>query len=369
MTKDSQKIMLDHSKAKVDLYGSYLAKYLNIISRDRYTKKIYIYDLFCGEGIYDGGGKGSPVITLETVQKNFGANPYFCPDMQILFNDLNTEKIEKLKAITGSLTYPEKCKVNFTSQDYNVALNQVLNELKSFKNEKGIVFIDPYGYKEIKLEHIKNLMAGKKAEALLFLPSQFMFRFANSAIEDDSGGKEPLHQFIREVFGEDVEDFKHSIDFINRLKEGFKTYLKGCFVDTFTLEREKGQFFAMYFFTSNIKGFEKMLETKWEMDTKNGRGYKYEKSGDLFSSIETNDWEGKLKEYISTGKRYNKEVYEHTLHSGFLPKHTNQILRDWLASGDLSVVVTEGQTAQKGAFYLNYDNYNSFPKRIHFKLN
>ena len=64
MAKDSQKIMLDHSKAKVELYGSYLAKYLNIISRDGYTKKIYVYDLFCGEGVYENNGKGSPVIVV-----------------------------------------------------------------------------------------------------------------------------------------------------------------------------------------------------------------------------------------------------------------------------------------------------------------
>src|SRR6185312_1147684 len=197
---------------------------------------------------------------------------------------------------------------------------------------------------------------------------QFMFRFANSAIDDDSGGKEHLHHFIKEVLGDDVKEFKNAIDFINRLKEGFKASLKGSFVDSFTLEREKGQYFAMYFFTSHIKGFEKMLETKWEIDINNGRGYKYEKSGDLFSSTEVSDWEGRLKEYIGSEKRYNADVYEFTLHNGFLPKHTNQILEDWLDAGKLSVIATEGETAKRKAFYLNYKNYNAIPKRVHFKL-
>lgn len=369
MAKNSQKIMLDHSKAKVELYGSYLAKYLSIISNDGYTKKIHINDLFCGEGIYNDGAKGSPIIALELIQELFGAKPYFCPHIKVVFNDLNKEKVEKLKSKVSELTFPSNCVVNYMSLDYNVVLKSVVEEIKTFKNEKAIVFIDPYGYKEIKLDHIKDLLERKKTEVLLFLPSQFMFRFANSAIGDDSGGKEPLHRFIKEACGEDVPDFKNAIDFISRLKEGFKDHLKGFFVDTFTLEREKGQFFAMYFFTSNIKGFEKMLETKWDMDANNGRGYKYEKSGDLFSSTEINDLEGKLLEYLTSGKRYNGDVYSFTLQNGFLPKHTNQILEDWLKEGKLSVIAAEGQTARKKAFYLNYKVYTAIPKRVYFKLN
>lgn len=369
MVKESQKIMFDHSKAKVELYGGYLAKYLNIISRDGYTKKIFIYDLFCGEGTYENGGKGSPIIALETIQELFGDNPFQCPKIKINFNDINLEKIEKLKSTVNTISFPANCTTEFTNNDYNIILQNTINEINKFNNEKGIVFIDPYGYKEIKIEHLKNLLANRKSEVLLFLPSQFMFRFANSAIDDNSGGKEHLHRFIKEVFGEEVEDFKNAIDFIERLKEGFKNSLNGYFVDSFTLERERGQFFAMYFFTSHIKGFEKMLETKWEIDANNGRGYKYEKSGDLFSSMETNDWEGKLKEYLLAEKRYNGDLYKFTLHSGFLPKHTNQILTDWLKSGQLSTIATEGQTAKKGAFYLNYKDYHAIPKRIQFKLN
>jgi three-Cys-motif partner protein len=369
MAKDSQKIMLDHSKAKVELYGSYLAKYLNIISRDRYTKRIYIYDLFCGEGIYENNEKGSPVIALETIQKNFGANPYFCPKMKILFNDLDTAKIEKLKTVTSTIQYPEKCSVDFDSSDYQALLPKVNSEIGTYENEKGIVFIDPYGYKEIKLEDIKNLLTSKKTEVLLFLPCQFMFRFANSAVDDDSGGKEHLHKFIKEVFGDNPPEFKNSLDFIDALKMGFKKLLKHYYVDTFTLEREKGQFFALFFFTSHIKGFEKMLETKWELDESQGRGFRFEKSGTLFSLSETDDWEGKLRSFITEGKRYNGEVYEYSLHSGFLPKHTNQILKSWQDEGMLSVHPTQDEKIKKGSFYLNYEKYHALPRKIFFKMN
>jgi len=38
--KESQLIMLEHSKAKVELYGRYLSIYLNVISRAPFIKKI-----------------------------------------------------------------------------------------------------------------------------------------------------------------------------------------------------------------------------------------------------------------------------------------------------------------------------------------
>ncbi|MBK7882939.1 MAG: hypothetical protein IPJ81_03330 [Chitinophagaceae bacterium] len=62
--RESQIVMLEHSKAKIELLEKYLQKYLNIISNDGFTNKINLFDLFCGEGIYENGGEGSPVILI-----------------------------------------------------------------------------------------------------------------------------------------------------------------------------------------------------------------------------------------------------------------------------------------------------------------
>ena len=45
MSKDTHKLMLEHSQAKVQLYGSYLSKYLRVISQDKVTTDIHLYDL------------------------------------------------------------------------------------------------------------------------------------------------------------------------------------------------------------------------------------------------------------------------------------------------------------------------------------
>ena len=69
--KDSQLIMLEHSKAKVDLFGRYLSIYLNVISRVPFIKKIYLFDLFAGEGKYLNNEKGSPIVAMECIKNHF----------------------------------------------------------------------------------------------------------------------------------------------------------------------------------------------------------------------------------------------------------------------------------------------------------
>ena len=54
--------MLEHSEAKVELYRKDLALYLNMLSHVPAVKRIFIFDLFCGEGIYENDSKGSPLV-------------------------------------------------------------------------------------------------------------------------------------------------------------------------------------------------------------------------------------------------------------------------------------------------------------------
>jgi three-Cys-motif partner protein len=66
--KASQTNLFEHSEAKVNLLGEYLKAYLPIITNAGFTKQIHLYDLFCGEGLYENQGEGSPLILLKTVR-------------------------------------------------------------------------------------------------------------------------------------------------------------------------------------------------------------------------------------------------------------------------------------------------------------
>ena len=362
--------MLDHSKAKVLLLQKYLEKYLNIISNDGFTQKINVFDLFCGEGIYENEGEGSPLAILRTLKNLHYINKAKQKELvkiDLYFNDNDEFKIEKLKSIISDkkLHNTSFGNITYRSKDYKEIVDNLSIYIQNLKNEKAFVFIDPYGYKEIRASEIKKLLQSKKSEVLLFLPTQFMYRF------DEKGTPEALIKIIEELV--DLDKWKPSssvYQFIEQFKDALKSYLgNNFFVDTFTIEKDSKTMFCLFFFSSHIRGFEKMLETKWQIDDDEGKGWSYEKSGNLFAGEKTNFLEQKLTALIlGNNKVYNGEIYEFTLRNGFLPTHSVEIFTSLQNSGNLLVLSDKEEKIRKGAFYINYDNYKNFPNKVYFKI-
>lgn len=370
--KDVKTNLLNHSEAKVRLLGEYLKRYLNIICNDGYTKRIKIYDLFCGDGLYENGGEGSPLVALRQIKDIHFVNvakSVNIPKIDCHFNDIDSNKVERVKqAIKDkNLYYPEFGEIEYATNDYQVEYNHLLTILPKLKplSQKAFIFIDPYEYKHIKTSQIKNLMLKGNTEVLLWLPTQFMYRFSNN------GTPEALKDFIDEL--ELFKSWKPSNNvwnFVHQLKDGFQAFLGDkLFVDTFTIQKDVSTVFCLFFFTSHIKGFEKMLEAKWEIDTEQGKGWDYTgNQPSLFHEQKTNPLEEKLKDYFKSGKRHNGEVYEFTLRQGFLPKHTNEILNNWQSSDRIEVITASGEKARKKSFYIAYNYYRDENKKVSFKL-
>ncbi len=369
--KDVKKNLLNHSEAKVKLLGEYLKRYLNIICNDGYTENIEIYDLFCGEGLYANGGEGSPLVIMRCLKDIHFINAAklkSIPKINCYFNDIDIEKVENVKkAIQDKSLYYERFgSLSYSSVDYKEYLENLEVAIPKFKNTKTFIFIDPYEYKHIKISHIKKLLAGNKSEVLLWLPTQFMYRF------EKNGTPKALKDLIEEIVP--YKDWKKSDSvwkFIDEMKSGFQ---KGVgpdyFVDQFTIQKDNNTVFCLFFFTSHIKGYEKMLESKWQIDEEFGKGWTY--SGNqrtLFSEQKTNQLEKKLKIYLKED-RTNGDIYEFTLRQGFLPKHANEILANWQKVGKLDVVLANGKAARKKAFYNAYKYYkdkNEY-RKVTYKL-
>lgn len=368
--RESQIVMLDHSKAKVKLLSKYLEKYLNIIANDRYTQRISVFDLFCGEGIYENEGEGSPIAILRVLKEMHFANKAKnknIPKVDLLFNDIDEFKIQKLKTIIEEkkLHYDSFGRLNFRSRDYKEIVDGLSAFIQNFKNEKAFIFIDPYGYKEIRASEIKKLLQSKKSEVLLFLPTQFMYRF------DEKGTPQALIEILEELV--DLKDWKPSnsvYEFIAKFKEALKNYLSNdFFVDTFTIEKDEATVFCLFFFSSHIRGFEKMLETKWQIDADEGKGWSYERTMNLFSFFKINPLEQKLVQLLLSGNKiYNGDIYEFTLRYGFLPTHAAEVFNALQSNNKLEVLSDKQEKIRKGAFYISYDNFKESPKKVYFKL-
>lgn len=369
--RDSQINPYDHSDIKVQLLKIYLEKYINILSLAQGVKEVEVYDLFCGEGIYENGKEGSPVIILKLIKDIFYRNKVRASSVvkyNCHFNDISKNKIDKLRRYIQlkKIHYPEIGTLNFHSEDYQNIKTKVSS--KNIPGCKSFVFIDPYGYKEISIEDIKQMLSNRHTEVLLFLPTQFMYRFEKDATPNS------LYKFLTEVLTEEELGKSISgIDFINKLRDGFGNILKDKhYVDSFIITRDVNQYFALFFFTSHLYGFEKFLEAKWDIDESEGRGWSSSFSKvDLFSKLEvqanTDKFEENIVQYIHE-KRSNIEIHKFTIENRHLIKHTVQILKNLQNTNKLEVLLMNGNNARKGSFYIGWNEAKSKVNKCFIKI-
>lgn len=367
---DAKLIMLDHSKAKVELYSTYLSVYLNILSRAKFINKIHLYDIMCGEGIYADNSKGSPVQAMETIKNHYFSNNKSCPNMDIWFNDKGASEIEKEKSkiqrvqeACENFVKPSNVNIQYTQEDYQIIQPKIKTELEKLKplkgKEKALLFVDPYGYKEVKPSHVRDFLECGHSEVILFLPISHMYRFANKSLNEDFPGGEPLEKFLSELFGNDTPEYTGVQSFIENIKNGFRKKLSDLkiYVDSFSIERDSSNTYCLFFFTSHIKGFEAMLDSKWKLDEEKGNGFRIEKTGDLFSTALTSDYPDKLEAYVKQkGSVTNADLYLFGLENCHLPTHTVTVLKNWQnTKPQFKVTLANGELARKGTFKINYN--------------
>ena len=317
---------LEHSKAKIDLLDRYISRYLNIIAFHPSVDTIEIHDLFCGPGIYEDGGKGSPICFLKNIKDLHyinAAKNQSIPQINCYFNDKEAKHIEALKANIekNSLHESRFGKLNFSSRDYQEAISDLTVQAASMhlRRTKAFVFIDPFGYADIKAEHIRDLLYTNHTEVLLWLPIQFMYRFEKNKTP------ESLEQFLNSISATNEWSFTSSAwAFSEQLKTALHAFLgHNYFVDTFRIKKDANTVFALFFFSSHIKGFEKMLEAKWEIDQTQGQGWDYKANSNqlnLFDELKMNPLEESLFEYLQSGEKSNLDIYKFVLSQGFFSK-------------------------------------------------
>lgn len=384
--RDSQIDLQAHSKAKLRLLKEYLTHYLRIIINAGFTDKIKIYDLFCGEGIYPNGGKGSPIIILDTLNEviaEFEQKSKKIPVVEFLFNDYgyleddkSKPKIIKLREVVNNYTMHPNWwgKMSYLAKDYKDIVKLTINEIKGFSNrEKAFVFIDPYTYSNIEAEEIRRILGNKKSEVLLWLPANHMYRVGRR-----KEPQEAMKRFIEQLIN--LEDWKTNFnffEFVDQLTDAFRQFLGNKFyVDRFIIEKSTSARYCLLFFTSHIKGFEVMIESKWTIDEEHGIRWKKASSSEQLiigqeaekSTAATIKLEEKMKALLSHKTVTNKELYEFVLRCGFHPsKHANELLFEW--EHKEKILDINRQTTSNSGYYLNYSNYKATtPIKATFKL-
>lgn len=372
VTEDTKTVMFAHSKAKVELYCKYLEKYLSILCNNKYITNISIFDLFCGEGIFQDGEKGSPIAAIEIANKILSMSPNFPSQITFTFNDngqsgieLGVLKVDRVKKVCDSITCHPNISYYCSCDDFHKALNNAIYSSQR-KHNKSLFFIDPYGYKLTTPDIIKQILANKDNELLLFLPASHMYRFCAKATNNRAPGHEPLYQFLKALFKKNIPKFENIHDFINQLKNAFSSLsIDDLYVDTFKIARDVRNTYCLFFFTKHALGFEKMLQTKWEMDDTAGLGFSIKNTQpSLFTGITIRNYPQLLKNHlldkISTT---NKELYYWGLKEGFLPTHTVKCL-NYLKTQGFPLEISSLDSLPAKGYYITYKNASSNPDRL-----
>ena len=378
-----------HSHAKVEFYQTYLERYLRILCLSPHINNINIYDVFCGMGIYEDGGKGSPIVAFDSIKNYYfeckNSGKLINTKISLKINDLEKEKIEKVKSYIDSKNN-QYCNVSYFNKDINEMYEIVLNEIKSTSsNTRNLIFIDPYGYKDIKKELLFNLMKNGKTEIILFLPISHMYRFTSFAINSDDFRTqyEPLRNFVNSFFPDKNHPIRTNkvadvMDYINNITIALRDINK-YYSTSYFIERDKTNHFALFFMSSHILGFEKILDVKWELDEQSGRGFKIPSNqGDLFAEFFAEEIQAQNAEKLENAilnnlklnSMTNNDMYRFVLLQEFKCKHANDILNKLQKEG--RIIVTDlgtGKRARKGSFYLTYDNYHNNSPKIKIEIN
>jgi three-Cys-motif partner protein len=298
------------------------------------------------------------VAAMECIKEHYFSNNKTCPHINVWFNDYSKSQIEieklKIDRVEESIRKifkPPNVKVEFSSFNSGQILLEIHKRLSLLKkHERAILFIDPWGYKDIRPSDLKAILANGKTEIILFLPISFMYRFADKALTDETftGGK-PLEEFLKTLFGNKLPDTNNQIRFINAIKEEFKKYTGINFIDTFMIERDNNSFFCLFFFTSNKTGYYKMLDSKWKFDEQSGRSFELKvnpKQLTMFDAITEVDYVSEIIDYLSKKiMATNQELFDFGLEKGFLPKHTKLVLDSLMRQGKIVRESLDGSPA------------------------
>jgi hypothetical protein len=223
-------------------------------------------------------------------------------------------------------------------------------------------------------------MENGRTEIILFLPISHMHRFTQKAIQDEETIQyEPLRKFVTSFFEPNHIIFQKQLpvmEYIQFLTEALK--YNRFYTTSYYIERDTNNYFALFFMSSHIFGFEKILEVKWELDEEAGRGFQIPTTQKgLFDDFFTKEAQEKNAAKLETillellrEPKTNKQIYEETLKHEFLPKHTTEILRKWQISNEKFKVfeIKTGREAKKGAFYISWENYKENNDKVKFEM-
>ena len=375
--------MLLHSEAKVEFYRRYLERYLRILALSQTIEEINIYDVFCGTGVYDDGKKGSPLVALDVINR-IGDEKPLATSIYLHVNDSNRKKYLSVSdhLVTNNKGY---CSIDCQNQSAEEMFDEIKAQIgKQGRKVRNLLFIDPYGYKEIKKDMLSELLSNGRTEIILFLPIAQMQRFTSHALSSNDKEYQPLKNFVQSFFADDHVIRSETIsplDYIQYLKDALKFGGKH-YSTSYYIERDAANYYALFFMTSHLYGFDRILEVKWALDEDDGRGFRQTElvpSMPLLAALAKEEIRNEhfdrlekiLEASLRAGPKDNGAIYAIILQNEFRHAHGTEVFKRWQETRPEFKVLdfNTKEPVSKGRFYINWDNCRKpYTPKVEFRL-
>lgn len=160
-----------HTKAKHHILEYHLKEWFPILGN---THRVLRYiDGFAGPGEYQGGGLGSPVISLRTVTQHNSFGRFYEQDktMEFLFVEKEVEFYRHLKQKIMEIPLPSNLKVDVRHGEFYKTLTSLLNEAKlnDLPMPPTLLFVDPFGPAGFPMDLFKRMAEFDRVDVLINL--------------------------------------------------------------------------------------------------------------------------------------------------------------------------------------------------------
>lgn len=321
------------TKIKLHILREYIKDWLLVFlqKKEKFWKDIYIYDFFAGEGYDDHGTPGSPIIIIEELKAHFEAIKKEKINLTVLLNDIDRQKIKKLKGFIDEDNLPYE--LQFKTEDFTKLFEAIYSEMISGKNSylPRFMFLDQFGIKFVTPSIFNKITQLRRTDFIFFISSSYFKRFAE---------QKEFQQYLRinkKEFDGERPYHCHRVIF-----DYYLSHLpnKEYYLAPFSLRKESGNVYGLIFGSNHLLGIEKFMNISWRLDGV---------AGEANFNIDDDPVEGSTLDMFSPDPRPKKlqslernlhdkiksgsittlsEAYQYTYSFGCLPKHANNILNE-----------------------------------------
>ncbi len=258
-----------HTAAKHQILREYLKGWFPILGQTR--NRILFLDGFAGPGVYAGSEPGSPIVALEVLLDHGYLERLSTCEFIFVFNERDPGRYESLAEVEQTLRegrggYPTNVKVELRNEPFGELVDGVLAQLEQQKARLAptFAFVDPFGYKDVDMKQIADLLSYNGCELLIYFDFNSVQRFSTSAVVDAA---------FQRLFGTDEfasappsGDPTRGLWLANLYERQLKTVGRFPYVQRFKMTGENGLTICyMFYCTRNLKGLKVMKRAMWSV--------------------------------------------------------------------------------------------------------